>query len=119
MDKSLALKPRMSEKTYGLSQERNVYTFIVPMGTSKPQVAKAVAAQFGVGVVSTNMVTSKGKAKRTVRKRGRVSQGTQGTTKKAYVRLKAGDSLPIFAAVEEAEAETAKAADKIAKKDKK
>lgn len=101
MDKTLLLKPRMSEKAYGLSQTQNVYVFDVPKGANKHSVARAVAAQFEVTVEKVNVTNVKGKTKRTVRKGGRAAAGRQSDTRKAYVTLKAGDSLPIFAAVEE------------------
>lgn len=112
MDKTLILKPRMSEKTYGLSQSHNVYVFTVPLNTSKQQIASSVEAQFSVAVTGVNTVLIKGKAKRTVRKGGRPIMGRQSNFKKAYVTLKEGDSIPVFAAVEEAEKKAAKAADK-------
>lgn len=95
MDKQMVLKPRMSEKTFGLSQA-NVYVFTVPESASKQAVAAAVAAQFGVGVVNVNMANVKGKQKRTIRKRTRPVMGQRSDFKKAYVTLKDGDKLPFF-----------------------
>ena len=115
-DMLMALRPRISEKSYGLSQERNTYMFIVPKSANKHAVADAVAAQFKVTVTNVNIANSKGKPKRTVRKGGRPVMGKRADTKKAYVTLKAGDSLPVFAAIDESSAEDAKPA---AKKDKK
>jgi large subunit ribosomal protein L23 len=102
MDKHVVLIPRMSEKAYGASQATNTYVFDVPKDLNKHSVANAVAAQFGVTVEEVNVVVLKGKTKRTVRKGGRANKGRQSDVKKAYVRLKAGDSLAIFVAVEEA-----------------
>lgn len=118
MDTSMILRPRVSEKSYGLSQTRNTYVFDVPLEVNRFQIAAAVGAQYGVTVVSVNIAIAKGKTKRTVRKGGRPITGKRRDIKKAYVTLKAGDSLPIFAAVEEAEAPKAPAA-KSAKKEKK
>ena len=101
MDKSLALSPIMSEKAYGLSQVRNTYTFSVPQGANKHSVARAVSSQYEVEVASVNITNILGKAKRTVRKNGRVSKGRQNDVRKAYVTLKDGQSIPIFAALEE------------------
>lgn len=112
MEKTLILKPRMSEKTYGLSQTSNVYVFTVPLSASKQQIAGSVEAQFGVTVTGVNTTLIKGKSKRTIRKGGRPIMGRQSNFKKAYVTLKEGDSLPVFAAVEEAEKKAAKAAEK-------
>lgn len=126
MDKFMALKPRISEKTYDLSQSRNTYVFEVPKSTNKETVASAVAAQFKVTVTSVNVMNLKGKAKRTVRKGGRPIMGKRASSKRAYVTLKKGDSIPVFAAMEESEAKAEKvekavekAAEKAAKKEKK
>lgn len=124
--KALVLKPRVSEKAYGLSQARNTYAFDVPLDANKHSVARAVGAQYEVTVTEVNIINVKGKAKRTVRKGGRATTGRQNDYKKAYVTLQAGDSLPIFAAIEEAEKQEAetnekleKAAEKAAKKSSK
>lgn len=109
------LKPRMSEKAYGVSQLRNTFVFDVAGDTNKHSVARAVSEQYSVTVTGVRVVNIKGKVKRTVRKGGRPVMGRQSDTKKAYVTLKAGDSLPIFAAVEEAEAREAKTTEKLEK----
>jgi large subunit ribosomal protein L23 len=101
MSKTLVLKPRVSEKAYGLSKERRTYVFDVPKDANKLTVAQAVTAQFNVTVEAVNIAVIKGKAKRTVRKGGRPVAGRQNDTKKAYVVLKEGDSLPVYAAQEE------------------
>lgn len=97
MDKSMTLKPRISEKAYNLSQTANVYVFEVPGNANKLTVASAVSAQFDVSVVTVNIVNTKGKVKQQYRKRGRKSIGKKPDTKKAYVLLKEGDSIAIFA----------------------
>lgn len=96
MDKQMVLKPRMSEKTFGLSQTGNVYVFTVPESASKQSVAAAVIAQFGVGVTNVNIANVKGKQKRSVRKRTRPVMGQRSDFKKAFVTLKEGDKLPFF-----------------------
>lgn len=127
MYKQLALKPRLSEKAFAQSQA-GVYVFTVPGDANKHSVARAVEAQFAVTVTEVNILNLKGKSKRTISKGGRrVSNGTTSDLKKAYVTLAEGNSLPIFAAEEEAEAKqekvqtqvdkaAAKQADKEAKK---
>lgn len=119
MDKLMPLKPRVSEKAYGQSQASNVYTFMVPGDANKLTVASAITAQFGVGVASVNMTNVKGKTQRRVRKGGRVSKGVRSNFKKAYVTIKSGESIPIFAAEEEAAKKAEEAATKAAKKEKK
>lgn len=115
MDKFMTLKPRISEKAYGLSQTRNTYVFVVPKDATKQAVASAVAAQFNVTVTNVNVANAIGKAKRTVRKGGRPIAGKRADTRRAYVTLKAGDSIPVFAAIEE----TGEAQAAPAKKEKK
>jgi large subunit ribosomal protein L23 len=117
MEKTLVLKPRLSEKAFAQSQAKNTYVFVVPTDATKHTVARAVAAQFEVTVTEVNITNVKGKAKRSISKGGRrVSKGSQSDIKKAYVTLKEGDSLPIFAAEEQAAEEAAKADEKATKK---
>lgn len=109
------LKPRMSEKAYAVSQAKNTYVFDVEGDTNKHSVARAISEQYSVTVTGVRVINVKGKVKRTVRKGGRPTMGRQSDVKKAYVTLKAGDSLPIFAAIEEAEAREAETQEKIEK----
>jgi large subunit ribosomal protein L23 len=103
--KLLALKPRVSEKGYALSERINTYIFDVPSSANKFDIAKAVASQFEVGVTNVRLASVPGKAVRSYRNRGRKSiTGQRSDVRKAYVTLKEGDKLPIFAAVEETEA---------------
>ncbi len=124
MSKTIALKPRMSEKTYALSLARNVYVFDVPLNVNKLQVAAAVEAQFGVSVTNVRIIIAKGKVARSIRigarARANVS-GKRNDVKKAYVTLKDGDSIAVFAALDEqaAPAEPKKAEKKAAKATKK
>ncbi len=114
MSMILTLKPRVSEKSYALSQAHNVYVFQVPSEANKLTVGAAVASQFKVTVTDVNITNIKGKPKSTVRKGRRGANGKRSDMKKAFVTLKEGDTIPIFAAQEQPAAET-----KVAKKDKK
>jgi large subunit ribosomal protein L23 len=103
MYKQIALKPRLSEKSFAQSQKR-VYVFAVPGDANKHTVARAVEVQFDVKVTDVNISILKGKSKRTVSQKGRRQlNGSTSDVKKAYVTLAEGNSLPIFAAEEEAE----------------
>src|SRR5258708_1006246 len=106
MSKTLFLRPRLSEQTYALAQQGRVYVFDVPQDANKHTIARAVTAQFEVTVESVNLANIKGKAKRTYsitgRRRG-LNDGVRSDVKKAYVKLAVGNSLPIFAAIEESE----------------
>lgn len=112
--KAIALKPRMSEKAYGVSQA-GVYVFDVPKSANKHTIARAVSAQYSVTVATVAVATVKGKAKRTVRKSGRSVTGRQSDSKKAYVTLKKGDKLPIFDAIEAEQAKAEKSQERIDK----
>ena len=102
LQKHVALKPRVSEKAYALSESRNTYTFDVEPGVNKFDVAQAVGVQYDVSVTGVRLSTTPGKAVRTYRQKGRRSVGGRRTAvRKAYVTLKEGDKLPIFAAIEE------------------
>lgn len=105
MSKTMILKPRISEKAYGLSQSANVYVFQVPVDAGKLEVAGAVTSQFGVHVIDVNIMNVKGKVKRTVRRGGRPTTGKRADFKKAYVSVKAGDVIPVFAAEDDKPAE--------------
>jgi large subunit ribosomal protein L23 len=105
MEKSIVLRPRLSEKTYTLSESR-VYVVEVPKGLNKHEVKKAVEAQFEVKVVKVNVTNIPGKAKRIISisgKRMKNAEGRRNDIRKAYVTLAEGNSLPFFAAVEEEE----------------
>lgn len=100
--KAIVLKPRLSEKVYGLSEDRNTYAFDVPREATKQDIAAAVKVQYKVSAKSVRIATVRGKNQRSLRRGGRSVRRFQRTDiRKAYVTLKDGDKLPIFAAVED------------------
>lgn len=106
MSKSIILRPRLSEKTYGLSESR-VYVVEVPTDVNKHTVARAIESQFDVKVAKVNMLNVKGKAKRIISISGKRmvnADGRRNDIKKAYITLKEGYGLPFFEAIEEEEA---------------
>lgn len=115
--KDITLRPRLSEKTYGLSESR-VYVVEVPADTNKHNVARAVEAQFEVKVAKVNITNISGKTKRTMSLTGKRylnSNGKRNDVKKAYVTLAEGHSLPFFAAIEEEEQKEKETQEKIDK----
>ncbi len=117
--KSIYLQPRLSEKTYGLSNSR-VYVVEVPKSINKVTIKKAIESQFKVIVTKINIANITGKNKRNISKKGRrVSQGKDNDIKKAYVTLAEGSSLPFFNAIEEEEKKTEKIQQEIEKKQEK
>lgn len=129
MSKTIALKPRLNEKTYALAEKR-VYVFTVDRSVNKHSIARAVEAQFEVKVSEVNTTNIPGKAKRIISitgKRMKNAEGYRTDMKKAYVTLAEGQSLPFFNAIEEEDQKeqatqekidkaAAKVADKEAKK---
>jgi large subunit ribosomal protein L23 len=114
---AITLKPRMSEKSYGMSAG-GVYVFDVDKSINKHEIAKSVEEVYEVTVVNVRTVISKGKTKRLYRNK-RYETGKRNDVKKAYVTLKKGDAIPIFAAIEEEEAKvekTSKTLEKVAEK---
>lgn len=115
MSKSLQLKPRLSEKAYGLSEQRNTYVFDVPKDANRHSVAKAVTSQYEVDVESVKIATSAAKSRRAYRKRGRSLTSHRPAIRKAYVTLAEGSKLPLFAS----EDKSAKPSTRLGLKEKK
>lgn len=88
--RDVILAPVVSEKSYSLLDD-NAYTFIVHRHANKTEIRKAVAAIWDVRVVSVNTMNRKGKTKRF-----RFAQGRRPDTKRAIVKLAAGDKIEIF-----------------------
>jgi large subunit ribosomal protein L23 len=90
--RDVILRPVLSEKSYGLLDE-NVYTFIVAPDANKVEIRQAVEAIFGVIVTNVNTLNREGKRKRT---RNRASFGRRPSTKRAFVTLAEGHTIPIL-----------------------
>jgi large subunit ribosomal protein L23 len=84
------IRPVVSEKSYVLSAA-NRYTFRVHPAAHKTQIRQAVEALFGVHVVEVRTLSVKSKPKR----RGATSGRTR-SWKKAIVKLREGENIPIF-----------------------
>lgn len=97
---SQVIYPRISEKAFAHATDKNVYTFVVPANVNKFEIKKSIENQYEVTVTGINVSILKGKNKRFTMRRGRQSIGYRQDVKKAYVTLKDGDSIPVFAAEE-------------------
>ena len=86
----IILKPIITERTSAY-QDRGEYTFEVAPGSTKFAIREAVERLFGVKVTGVWTANARGKA----RKVGQ-SAGRRPHTKKAIVKLRAGDSIAIF-----------------------
>lgn len=89
---SALLSVRVTEKATDLAGT-NVYVFNVALNATKPQVAQAIRALYKVTPVAVRMVSVPRKDVRHAR-RGVV--GTSNLGKKAYVQLKAGDTISLM-----------------------
>lgn len=85
-------RPIITEKSMNASNEGK-YTFEVDIQARKDEIASAVEKTFGVHVKSLTTITVHGKSRRTGRKR-KVVAATP--TKKAIVRLAAGEKIEAF-----------------------
>ena len=87
----VVVRPVVTEKSSAAYQERGEYTFQVHPEASKPQIRLAIESLFGVKVTGVWTMKKQGKEKRMGQNIGRRS-----SWKKAIVKLKDGDSIPIF-----------------------
>ena len=93
---AVIIRPVVSEKSYELAAAGK-YTFRIHPDAHKTQVRQAVEALFDVHVEEVRTMSVKSKPKR----RG-ISRGRTRSWKKAIVQIRAGESIPIFAALESA-----------------
>jgi large subunit ribosomal protein L23 len=93
---AVIIRPVVSEKSYVLAAAGK-YTFRIHPDAHKTQVRQAVEALFDVHVEEVRTMSVKSKPKR----RG-ISRGRTRSWKKAIVQIRAGESIPIFAALESA-----------------
>lgn len=93
--KQMLLTPHVSEKAVA-EAANGVYLFNVPDEVNKQEIAASVAAQYDVTPVDVRVVRRKGKRIRTYRGRGKFANGQRSDSKKAYVRLSEGQSIPMF-----------------------
>ena len=89
--RDILVRPVVSEKSYGLQDEFNKYTFIVAPHANKTQIRQAVEAIFNVKVTGVNTLNRSGKRRRT-----RYGYGKRPDTKRAIVTLAEGDRIDIF-----------------------
>ncbi len=108
MSKTLLLKPRLSEKAYGLSEQGNIYVFDVPKTANRHMVADSVASQYAVEVSAVKIANTASRPLRSYKKRGRNIASQRAGVRKAYVTLKEGHKIPIFAAADDKAAKESK-----------
>lgn len=82
---------QMSEKSALLQELNNEYVFKVAKRANKIEIKQAVEKLFSVKVEDVRTCNCSGKLKR----KRRADQGRSASWKKAFVRLKEGDSLDL------------------------
>ena len=87
------VRPLITEKALTTREAEGSLVFEVAVTATKTEVKQAVERLFNVKVASIRTANVEGKERR----RGKFS-GYQPDWKKAYVRLKAGEKVPDFAA---------------------
>ena len=88
---NVIVAPHITEKASKLTND-NVYAFEVAADANKPQIKQAVQDIYGVKPEKVRTV--KLPKKRVQARRGK--PGTKGGLKKAYVKLKEGDSIELM-----------------------
>jgi large subunit ribosomal protein L23 len=87
---NVLLAPHVSEKAARVGEKTNQYVFRVRRDATKPEIRKAVELMFSVEVSAVQVVNVEGK-----QKRFGASMGRRSDWKKAYVSLKAGQTIDL------------------------
>lgn len=89
-DDDVVRRPVVTEKSAGVQEARNQYTFEVHKDANKIEVKKAIETLFSVKVEAVNMITMPAKRRRVFGRPGHTP-----AWKKAVVTLKDGDSIDV------------------------
>lgn len=92
------ISPHLTEKTYKLAQELNVYVFKVNKDLNGVQIKELIKAEYKVEALKVRTLVMKGKKARSIRLQSHRKRvfGRRSDFKKALVTLKKGDSIPVF-----------------------
>lgn len=97
--KTILIRPLITEKNTSIQETLNKYAFEVNRDSNKLEIAKAVEKKFNVRVTSVNTITSKGKKKSQMTRKGRF-EGYRADRKKAIVTLHKEDKIDFLGTVE-------------------
>jgi large subunit ribosomal protein L23 len=90
----LLVRPLVTEKTTKIAESGNWLAFEVLPDATKPEIKETVQRLYGVEVLRVNTLIQKGKA------RGfRGQPGQRSDVKKAFIKLKDGQSIDLSAGV--------------------
>ena len=94
-NKTILIKPLITEKADTLSESKSQYSFIVEKTANKIEIRKAVEALYTVNVEAVNTMVIAGKRKSRNTKKG-VLHGRRPSYKKAVVTLATGETIDFF-----------------------
>lgn len=94
-NKTILIKPLITEKSDSLSEGMGHYTFLVNKKANKIEIRKAIESMYNVAVSSVNTAIMPSKARNRNTKTG-VVKGRVSAYKKAIVRLAEGESIDFF-----------------------
>ncbi len=94
-DKTIIVRPLITEKSELLTNDANQFTFVVNKRANKIEIRKAVEKMYNVTVESVNTVIMPGKLKSRFTRSG-VSKGRKSSFKKAYITLSPGEEIDFY-----------------------
>jgi len=95
---NILIKPIITEKSTKLGDKLNRYAFKVDRDANKLQIKKAIEVTYNVKVEDVNTAVLPGKLKVRNTKTG-FTKGIRPAYKKAFITLKEGEVLDIYATV--------------------
>ena len=93
--KTVLIKPLITEKSEGLTDNLGQYSFIVDKNANKVEIRKAVERMYSVNVASVNTAIMPGKSKSRNTRSG-VIKGRVSSYKKAMITLAEGEEIDFF-----------------------
>lgn len=81
----------LTEKAYKLAAEENTYLFLVDLKSKKDEIRRAIEDIYDVRVANVRTLVQRGKMKKQ-----RTGGGKRPNTKKAYITVAKGESLPVY-----------------------
>ena len=94
-DKTIIVRPLITEKSELLTNNANQFTFVVNKRANKIEIRKAVEKMYNVTVESVNTVIMPGKLKSRFTRSG-ASKGRKPSFKKAYITLSPGEEIDFY-----------------------
>ena len=95
MEKTILIKPIITEKAEALSESLNQYSFIVNKKANKIEIKKAIEAMYSVNVSAVNTMIMPAKARVRNTKSG-LQKGRVSSFKKAIITLARGEEIDFF-----------------------